>query len=410
MRKPQDFYINFELNDFLDDDDFKKWVKYPEAEDEEYWKGIILAMPQKNAVISAARNIIFLLSRPVLTDQEEGFERVWTNIDAHVKGRSGKSTLTIRPFASWQWVTTAAVLLVMLSFGLFTYIQQKSRNQFAADNVGRNIVPGSNRATLVLANGKTIDLNDAANGKLAEQAGITVEKTADGRLVYKTNHSAENSSLATNTIRTPRGGQYELILPDQTHVWLNAASSITYPVSFNQMKQRLVDLTGEAYFQVSHDKDHPFIVHTATQSVQVLGTQFNINSYTEEGKTVTTLEQGSVRINTAVSSLSALLIPGQQSVFTGKTLHVQPADLETTLSWKNGRFEFKDADIQTIMREVSRWYNIEVEYQGEIPERKFFGSVPRQSKLSTLLQLLKLSDINFEVRESAKGKTLVVIP
>ncbi len=227
----------------------------------------------------------------------------------------------------------------------------------------------------------------------------------DGTAIQKI--TSQNELL---TITTPRGGQYQIFLPDGTKVWLNAESSLSYPASFTGKKYRSVEITGEAYFEVSHRKIQPFMVKTTTQTIEVLGTHFNINSYNDQGSTITTLQQGSVKVSN-MSSKSFILTPGKQSLTTANEISVQDADFETDLAWKNGNMEFRDAHIQTIMKEVSRWYDVEVEYRGKISQRKFNGSVSRTSNLSVLLKILAYSDIHFVLEQGEKStKKLIVTP
>ena len=267
--------------------------------------------------------------------------------------------------------------------------------------------PGSNRATLTLAGGKRINLDDAESGNLAEQAGVQITKAADGQLIYNVSGANQNTSVQ-NTVTTPNGGQYEVQLPDGSKVILNAASSLTYPVSFAKQKQRIVELSGEAYFEVAHNKAQPFLVKTASQTVEVLGTHFNINSYPDEKNIATTLAEGSVKVSSKGNS--KLLKPGEQSLNTDGSISIRQADMETALAWKNGNIIFKSAGIEEIMKQVKRWYNIEAVYEGQIPQRTFSGGISRSSKLSVLLNILKDSGVNYEFKETSKGKTLIIKP
>ena len=316
----------------------------------------------------------------------------------------------ISPKASWLSVAAAAALVI--SIGIMLY--NKSYyfyNKDAAQLVKNDIVPGGNKAYLILANGKRIILNEAANGQLAEQAGIRITKTADGQLVYRI--SSAQISKATekdyNTIETPRGGQYQITLPDGTKVWLNAASSLKYPILF-AIKERKVELSGEAYFEVAKDKRHPFIVLSKNQEVKVLGTHFNIKSYTEEGNTKTTLLEGAVRVTSnATNSLpnkAVTLQPNQESIATNQGLKVQKADTEEALSWKNGYFRFNDENIQSVMLKISRWYNVEVDYKGKISDEEYRGTISRSKNISEVLDLLESTKtVHFKV----EGRRITVM-
>lgn len=308
----------------------------------------------------------------------------------------------------------AAVILGILGVSMYFYFATHSITVPQATVEAINVSPGSNKAILTLANGKRISLTDARNGQLAQRLGVKVIKTADGQLVYtieKENATALPPGKAEemNTIETPRGGQYQVRLPDGTKVWLNAASSLKYPVSFASLRERRVELTGEAYFEVAHNKALPFQVTSRGQTVEVLGTHFNINSYADERNIVTTLEQGSVKVT--VNNQSRTILPGQQTIIAANNIQVRQADIETALGWKNGVLKFTDADVQSIMRQISRWYDVDIQYSGKLPDRLISGGIYRNAKLSTLLKTLEQNGIHFSVNENAAGiKTLIVSP
>ncbi len=270
-----------------------------------------------------------------------------------------------------------------------------------------DIVPGTNKAVLTLADGSTILLDDIANGVIASQGSSKVIKTSSGTLTYQQAikntsgvtpspaRGGEGSGPLTNTMSTPRGGQYQLTLPDGTKVWLNAESSITYPTAFIG-KERSVSIKGEVYFQVAKDKSKPFKVKSQNEEILVLGTEFNINAYTNEPAKVITLVEGSIKVNTTV------LKPGN-SYSEGK---IYSANIQQVTAWKNGIFNFNNADIQTIMRQLSRWYDVEVQYEGKTPERRFKGEIGRDLNLSDVLDGLKSADVRFRIN----GKKIIVLP
>jgi ferric-dicitrate binding protein FerR (iron transport regulator) len=207
-----------------------------------------------------------------------------------------------------------------------------------------------------------------------------------------------------NTLTTPRGGQYEVMLPDGTKVWLNSASSLTYPVTFAG-KERRVELTGEAYFEVAKNTSSPFFVKTSGQTVKVLGTHFNINSYEDEKCVKTTLLEGSVVITSDGNKQAVNLKPGQQSVNKAASFDViNEADIDEAVAWKNGKFLFRNTDLQTVMRQLSRWYDVDVEYQGTIAERHYRGRISRNVPVSQVFEILKTSGINFIIN----GRTIIV--
>ncbi len=314
-----------------------------------------------------------------------------------------------RRLYSWPRIAAAAAILALLSFGGYFLIRNTNQNALVV-SAKNDIAPGKNSATLTLANGKQIVLNNAVNGQLASESGITISKSAQGELIYKADPANENTVNAgqLNTLETFKGEQYQVILPDGSHVWLNAASILKYPVAFSR-KERLVELTGEGYFEVAHQKSRPFRVKTAQQIVEVLGTHFNINAYPDEPVSRTTLLEGSVRITTSALERSAagslMLKPGEQSVLIGNQVNIVEANLEETIAWKNGYFMFESEKITAVMRKIARWYNVEVVYEGEVPTDQFGGTVSRFEKVSQVLKKLELTDkVHFKV----EGRRIIV--
>lgn len=303
-------------------------------------------------------------------------------------------------------VSVAAAIIIVIS-ALYYYPQQP-KTELAQNKISeKDIEPGGNKALLTLSNGQKISLTDAGIGTLAKQAGVKITKTADGQLVYTVLDGSQGSVYGDsqfNTIETPQGGQYRVRLPDGSDVWLNAASALTYPSNFTAGKTRNVDLKGEAYFEIAKDRTRPFIVKTSTQEVEVLGTHFNINAYADEPAVKTTLLEGSVKVN-GLNGKRKLLIPGQQSVLTASNMQVAKIDTDLAVAWKNNQFVFESDDIRYIMRMVARWYNVEVEYAGPIPENKFGGAVSRFENVSEVLNSLESTGkVNFKLL----GKRIIV--
>jgi transmembrane sensor len=309
-----------------------------------------------------------------------------------------------------RWMAAAAVIL-LLGAGAWFWLDRAHKADYAkekkqADHIVNDALPGGNKAILTLADNSRIVLDSAANGQLAQQGKTTVIKSGEGKLVYDANALAiDHSPLSYNTLATPRGGQYQLVLPDGSKVWLNAASSIRYPTAFTG-NERKVDITGEAYFEVAKDPKKPFIVNIGGGGrVEVLGTHFNINSYEDEARVRTTLLEGAVKV--AKDAATAILKPGEQAVIADHsplTIDHSP-DLEQVMAWKNGLFDFSKADIQTVMRQITRWYDVEVVYEG-IPKGTFSGGVSRNTNLSNVLKILELSDVKFRI----EGRKLIVKP
>lgn len=304
----------------------------------------------------------------------------------------------------WPKMAIAASLLLLLAAGLLFYqpTEQKLNPALAKQSKYKNdIAPGSVKATLTLADGRKITLDGAKNGALAEQTGIKITKTADGQLMYTVSDSKSASATAYNTIETPKGGQYQIRLPDGTQVWLNAASSMKFPVSFSSSKQRKVELKGEAYFEVAHNKKQPFIVKTDRQEVEVLGTHFDVKSYPDEKTTKTTLLEGSVRLNKGT-----LLKPGQQGLSNVSGLQVKQVNVEEELDWKNKQFILNDEDLQSVMRRLSRWYDVDVVYEGEPADVQFVGVVSSARNISGVLKLMeRTGKVDFTI----EGRTVKVL-
>ncbi|RQO74799.1 hypothetical protein DBR43_05290 [Pedobacter sp. KBW06] len=309
---------------------------------------------------------------------------------------------------SWYRYAAAGLAFVTVSAGLYLYsLNHHSDLKKQQDAVYVSSIPAaSNKATLTLANGSTINLDKASKGEIAEQSGLTVTKTGDGKLVYEISKTSV-AAAGFNTITTPRGGLYQVNLPDGTMVWLNAASSLKYPAVFNG-QERKVELSGEAYFEVAKKKI-PFLVKTALQEVAVLGTHFNINAYADEVKTKTTLFEGSVRVSLAEKQAlksvnTQVLVPGQQSTVENNRLNVNAVDLDEALAWKNGYFQFNEENLVNIMKQLSRWYDIDVVFEGKPSQELFLLKIPRRLALSDVLKILATNGINFKI----EGRTLIV--
>ncbi|SEO23655.1 FecR family protein [Mucilaginibacter sp. OK283] len=311
-------------------------------------------------------------------------------------------TAKIRHFKKWYSIASAAAILVFVSFGAYLFIKKRQApaQLVHRSNPKNDILPGGNKAILTLANGKQITLTGARNGTLAVQGAVAINKTADGRIVYDSSEKSrsDEAELNTyNTMTTPRGGQYWVVLPDGSRVLLNAASSLTYPTTFSGT-ERKVELTGEAYFEVAHNAAKPFRVYSKSQIVEVLGTHFNINTYDDEPAIKTTLLEGKVKVTSTAKNQTRILQPGQQAFLNALAFNVSDVDVDEATAWKNGLFVFESNDIQQIMRMVSRWYDVDVAYTGNLPSDKFSGSVSRFSNVSEVLNTLQLTrKVHFKV-------------
>lgn len=302
-----------------------------------------------------------------------------------------------------RFIAAASVLLLLGMAGYFLLRQEKAPTASPSQLTAKqDIVPGSTGAILTLANGEKIVLDSAGNGVLAVQ-GKTKLINRNGQILYD-GEDRENAGMLYNTITTPRGRQYTLMLADGSKVWLNAASSLRYPATFSG-EARKVEVTGEAYFEIAHSKV-PFVVNVRGMEVQVLGTHFNINAYEDEAAIQTTLLEGSVKVSK--SGRSRVLQPGQQSLVSGDAaIKVQDeVNTDVILAWKNGYFSFDQTDLYAVMRQISRWYDVDVVYEGNIPDRRFGGEISRNANASQVLQILEESNIHFKIIE----RKIVVLP
>jgi transmembrane sensor len=315
--------------------------------------------------------------------------------------------------AYYKWLQVAAVLVLAVSAGLIFVFKGQPAKQAVITALVKNkkheILPGSNKAYLTLANGKSIILDDAKNGEINASEGVKITKTANGMLVYS--FSKTNNTLAPgdveqfNTITTPRGGQYKVALEDGTQVWLNAASSIRFPQAFRG-NTRMVEITGEAYFEVAKNKAKPFIVKANGTQVEVLGTHFNVSAYNDDAKITTTLLEGSVRMSKGSSTV--MLAPGQQGTVAqnGLGIAVSQADTEANLAWINGYFVFRDASIVNIMKQVSRWYDVDIEYQDDVQQNEFGGTISRYKNITELLNNMQLTrTIHYKI----EGRRIIIM-
>lgn len=305
-------------------------------------------------------------------------------------------------------LATAAAILIVFGAGLYFYMDKNNPTV----PVYANDIPskGKNTATLTLANGEKIELSEARIGKLADQAGIRISKTKDGQLIYELSDEANAATDKWNTLSTAKGETYMVRLPDGTKVWLNNASALKYPATFSNLKKRNVELNGEAYFEVAKDQLHPFVVKTAEQEVEVLGTHFNINSYTDENSTRTTLLEGAVKVSLVNGMLSKVIKPGEEVLNIQQQLQVRPVNLKDAVAWKSGYFRFNNENLESIMRQVSRWYDVEVVYEGnrnELAALTFWGIVSKEKNVSEVLKMIERAE---KVKFKINGRTITVMP
>jgi hypothetical protein len=335
-------------------------------------------------------------------------EKIYNRLSASIS-REEK----VKPMFPWKAIAAAAAVLLVVASGFLYFNGRLSqRNKplaVAAEKkrvIKQDLPPGSNKAVLILGDGREVELNKATEGPIAAQGNTTVNKSGNGQLIYQlTDKLPTTSSAVFNTLAIPRGGQYNLTLPDGSKIWLNAASKLRFPTQFTG-KERMVELEGEAYFEVAHNQQQPFVVKVKGMQVEVLGTHFNVMAYTDEASINTTLLEGKVKLRNDHAA-EVILQPGQEGVFTGsKGFKVNKADIEQVMSWKNGYFIFNDEDLTSIMRKISRWYNVDIQYSGGTKKLSFMGNISRFKNVTEVLNMLALTGtVQFKIEA---GKITVI--
>jgi transmembrane sensor len=325
----------------------------------------------------------------------------------------------VRRLPIWKW-TAAAALILLAGAGTLLLLRHPVTPIAQTTQNKNDVPPGHSGAILTLSGGKQLVLDSAANGKVAAQGAVSILKNND-QLSYTGGSGGEappknartpqaDAHLIYNTLSTPRGRQYQLMLSDGTRVWLNAASSITYPTLFSG-SERSVTITGEAYFEVEKNAAQPFTVRAGQYEIEVLGTSFNVNAYADEPVSTTTLIDGSVKVAASSSSRggSEKLSPGQQAQLVDRKpiKVVNDVDVDEAIAWKNGRFAFHDADLPTVMRQIARWYDVTVTYERELPKREFNGKIGRSLTLDQVLRILTKTRVHYTIE---KDRHLIIRP
>ncbi|WP_078348534.1 FecR family protein [Mucilaginibacter pedocola] len=337
------------------------------------------------------------------TERDELRERMLSNLMAYAEPPQRKVFRL-----NYKWAA-AAILLVFIGLTAIFYKQpgKPQTPTIATTSAQKKLHAGGNKASLTLADGSVVVLDSAGNGLVALQGNTRITKTGDGQLQYA-GGDANATALAYNTVATPNGGTYQLTLPDGTKVWLNAASSITFPTRFDNTS-RNVKLTGEAYFEVAKKTTAtgrlPFIVNAGASKVEVLGTHFNVSAYADNGSHEVTLLEGAVKVSRG--GRSARIVPGQQATMAGGNagILVGKANIENVMAWKDGLFSFDNTDISSAMKDIARWYNAKVVYKGSIPATGFTGVLPRSSDIQTVLDWLSSTRV---LKCRADGETIII--
>lgn len=343
-------------------------------------------------------------------DEQSLRNRLFSNIleKTEIKEQAGGKTLPEihRRKRLYKWSSVAAAAIIIFAMG--TWVFQHQNPSFQAENKQSNVKidlpPGREAATLTLADGSLIDLDSTQNGEVTTQ-GKTVICKQGGQVAYIPPAGKEKLPVLYNTITTSRGNLYQLVLSDSTRVWLNSASSLHYPAAFSG-EARLVELTGEAYFEVAKNTTMPFLVRVNGIEVEVLGTHFNISAYADEDAVKTTLLEGSVKVRNGEGSV--LIKPGEQAAIRNNetVITINEADIDKVTAWQKGFFEFDNAELPAIMRQISRWYNVDIRYEGQPGDKKFGGRISKKLNLGNILTLLEANGVQFAL----EGTTLIVTP
>ncbi|HEY4287990.1 MAG TPA: FecR domain-containing protein [Puia sp.] len=350
-----------------------------------------------------------LLTRIMDEDQLEKEIDRWRNIDAAAGYEKWVANILAHRLRRIRyltgWAIAASILIAVAIFNLPRNASQHIVRSAVEVIAGQSVLPGRNTAMLTLSNGRVILLDSASNGELAKQGSARLMKRDSGNLSYLMSEASKNDAVAYNTLTTPRSGQYRLALPDGSQVWLNNVSSLRYPTSFFG-KDRTVELTGEAYFEITKDATRPFFVKVKDQVIEVLGTSFNIMAYPEEGSTQTTILTGMVRVKAGGASVE--LRPDEQAQLSeaGNLKVLKNVPSHDIVSWKDGFFYFGRASFAAVMRQLARWYNVGVIYKGKVPDVEFGGKIDRSLPLNELLKFLDKNQIHFQL----EGHDLIVLP
>lgn len=376
-------YLNEELSE---EETARLWETLREGHGEEAWKEALLALLQDKDKHGHA--------------DTERMEQIYASIRP-------ADTPVVPVRRRWIYPAAAAVILAVIVASAALWRSRGPQPRLAGHPAAavHEVTPGSNKAMLTLADGSTITLDSAGNGALAQQGNVQVVQVNNGQLAYQASGSHAAGAVQYNTLAIPRGGQFRVTLPDGTNVWINAASTLRYPTAFTGT-DRTVELTGEAYFEVAKMPEKPFHVKVRNMDVQVLGTDFNVMAYTEEASMQTTLLEGAVKVHTAGAQTA--LRPGQQLRMeqTGRLSVVDNVNTDEIIAWKNGYFQFNHEKLPGVMRQIARWYDVDIAYDGNIPDREFGGKISRNSSIEEVLRILELSKVHFRIEK----KKIIVIP
>ncbi|WP_127133219.1 FecR family protein [Pseudoflavitalea rhizosphaerae] len=389
---------------------FERWCHHAVSPDEEKELADLLAAEEAERSLTPQMKAIWMSAKRQENISDESSLAVAQRIVQQYQSDNTPVPRARVRFLQPAWVRYAAVLLLTIGIGIVFWLNRSATHQpeqtAGQPSIPHPIMPGGNKAVLTLADGSSIILDTAANGQLTLQGNTRIIKPDAGRLTYQ---NSGGKDIGFNSITTPTGGQFQVDLPDGTRVWLNAGSSIRFPTMFTG-KERKVEISGEAYLEVAKHSAKPFMVALNGAEVQVLGTTLNINAYKDEAAIAVTLVSGSVKV-VAENGTEALLKPGKQAGITenasaASTITVLDVNTDQVIAWKNGYFNFDNAGLPVIMRQLQRWYGIEVVYEKEVPSLEFFGQLSRNTPLENVLDALKKNGAHLTM----KGRKVIVHP
>lgn len=381
------------------------------AEEKQEFSNWINALDEKSykEVLDQYQAIVLDTAGPDMPELEQKIE---STLEEHKRQKRPIALISIRNIAA------VSIFLVIAVAGTWYFMNtllgtssQFDDNAQITSRYGDDILPGGDKATLILSGGKQIILDDLQEGVLNTESGIRLHKTGEGEIVYDFTVTEKEIPVTYNTIRTPKGGEYRVTLPDGSRVWLNSGSSITCPTVFDA-NERIVEIRGEVYFEVKtitspgDSRRVPFIVQTEDQSIEVLGTEFNIKAYPDMERMETTLVEGKIRVQTPLKEV--LLQPGEQAQVArrGTVVVTDQVDVAKVVAWKNGYFQFSNDSIEDIMLLLQRWYDVDIKYMGSKVNAEFGGQISRSRNISEVLQILELTG---EVRFRIDGRTIEVL-
>lgn len=373
-----------------------------EAEQDELWGYVNDPFYQQQVKDLIPDSTMLDLSEGVLDERRA--DAILGLIFAEGDKQQEPAKLRVLSRSIWKRISVAAAVAAVLCVGTWWYYSVPGVDLNETEQyVALDIPAGTEGATLRLANGRTIALGSTANGEIASEAGIMVEKGKDGELIYRVAET-EDDTQHPHVLATDKGQTYRVLLPDGSKVWLNALSELTYRPKLIESGKRIVQLKGEAYFEIAKDSEHPFVVRSRNQEVQVLGTHFNVNAYQDEPFVATTLLEGAIRLHT--DGAQRLLQPGQQALNKDGQVQVRKANLENSIDWKDGDFAFQQVDFRTALRKIERWYDVEMIYDESLPkDLEAGGWISRKKNLSSVLRFIESTQM---VRFKVEGRKVYV--